>query len=157
MSTFNLIALLLLVFITIVLSLRIQKWWLGVKTNRIFKKGRGAEEKARKVLKKQGFKIIQEQYPLEHDFYIDDKAISIDLRVDYLVQKKHRKFLVEVKSGQSAPTIFNKDTRRQLLEYHVVNPFDGLLLLDMESKTIKEVKFSSNQEKNNHSGYLELP
>ena len=74
-------------------------------------------------------------------FKISDQLITVDLAVDYLVEHKGVKYLAEVKSGKSAGRIQHKDTRRQLIEYHVINPFDGLLLVDMEYKTIQQVEF----------------
>ena len=119
----------------------LMKWWESYLGKKRFNKGNIAECKAKKLLKKNGFKILEEQYPLKHQFKINDQLITVDLAVDYLVEHKGVKYLAEVKSGKSAGRVQHKDTRRQLIEYHVINPFDGLLLVDMEYKTIQQVEF----------------
>lgn len=138
----NIVGLVLLVFFLTVGILQINQYWKKVKLKRRFSKASKAEQKAEFFLMKKGFRVIEDQYRLKHVFQFGKEEISIDLKVDYLVKKGKKTFLVEVKSGESAPSIYNKDTRRQLIEYALVNPFDGIFLLDMQEKALHPVKFN---------------
>ncbi len=73
--------------------------------------------------------------------YENNKEITIKIQLDYLVEKNGKRFVVEVKSGKSAPTIKNSGTRRQILEYAMAIPNDGVYLLDMEKKELKLIQF----------------
>lgn len=135
-------SIIVLVASTIYITLRVLKWWKSYLGRQRFRSGNKAEKRALKFLQKNGYEILASQYKLEHNFKIDNEPICIELKVDFLVQKKNLKYLAEVKSGLSAPNIRNKDTRRQLLEYHQLNPFEGgLLLIDMQEKRIRKVEF----------------
>lgn len=106
-----------------------------------FKKGKKLETKASAVLKRKGYKVLQTQVPVVHHFKVNGQDTSVQLYADYLVMKKKKKYLVEVKSGLKVNSVFHKDTRRQLLEYHVSNPHDGLLFLDMTNNDLHVVEF----------------
>lgn len=144
--TDQLLSIILVAIITIILTLYIKKWWNAILSTKRFRRGNKAERKAKKLLKRNGFKILQEQYPLKQHVHLDDQILKIDLQVDYLAEKKKRKYLIEVKSGKSATKVTNSATRRQLLEYYHLNPFDGLLLVDMETKRIHTIEFPSLEE-----------
>ena len=79
---------------------------------------------------------------LSYLVYVIDRTSILVIFKTYGAHSKKLKYLAEVKSGLSAPNIRNKDTRRQLLEYHQLNPFEGgLLLIDMQEKRIRKVEF----------------
>ena len=131
------------IILIVILSVWIKQLLYAWKIRRHFRKGKRAEKGAKKVLKKNGFKIHEEQVALSHIFRVDQEQVKIDLNADFLVSKDGLKYLVEVKSGESAPSVRNKETRRQLLEYHHINPCDGLLLVDMANKQVRRVYFDS--------------
>jgi hypothetical protein len=58
-----------------------------------------------------------------------------------------------VKSGKSAISVQDKNSRRQLLEYDFVIENDGIFLLDMENRVMNLVEFSSKEENQNFSFY----
>ena len=70
------------------------------------------------------------------------------LRINYYIAEKNgKKYIIEVKSGKSAISITDKNSRRQLLEYDFVIENDGIVLLDMENRNMQLVKFQSKAER----------
>ena len=100
-----------------------------------------AEHDAAGVLRARGYHIIDDQVEHSWTVWLDGQAHTIDLRADYLVSRGPRRYIAEVKSGRSAPSISTAATRRQLLEYRVAYPVDGILLVDMEAVEIHVVDF----------------
>ena len=99
-----------------------------------------AENKAEKWLKHNGFLIIDKQQ--SKPLIIKAGAITHRylIRIDFLVKKNGRTYVVEVKSG-SQNKITNRETRRQLLEYFLAYQPYGIILFDMETKQFSEIKF----------------
>lgn len=113
-----------------------------------FARGEKMEAKAASVLKKKGFEILEYQGQYQHHYLVDGQDRKAKLEVDYVVAKKGRTYLVEVKSGQEATRIENKSTRRQILEYSIAIENDGVFLLDMESEILQKIEFRTT--KTNH-------
>lgn len=108
---------------------------------RRFKIAAKAEKAAIKVLESSGFKILKEQVGAENVFSVDGHTARSKVRADFIAEKQGKRYVVEVKSGESAPSPTNSATRRQLLEYeHVFKP-DGLVLVNMSAATLHEVAF----------------
>lgn len=99
------------------------------------------EKDAKNVLRKLGYDVVSEQAEYNHSFKVNGKTITVPVRIDYLVRRNGKNYVVEVKSGEKANSMYNKDTRRQVLEYAFVVPSDGIFLLDMESKKLMKVEF----------------
>ncbi|MFA8437023.1 MAG: hypothetical protein ACEPOZ_21160 [Marinifilaceae bacterium] len=135
------LAMVLLFFMGWILRLK----WREIKvrqrgvTNR--KKGIQGEKIARKILVQNGFRLLKEQVPLEHCYWVDGKEVVVSLAADFLVEKDGLNYLVEVKTGKTVANVEYGNTRRQLMEYYHVMDADGLLLLDVESQRIQEVCF----------------
>ncbi|MDK2901428.1 hypothetical protein H0A61_02448 [Koleobacter methoxysyntrophicus] len=124
------------IFITLM-----KKWFnRRIIIKRIEKAKRG-EKDAIKLLKAQGFKIlnVQERKPLTT--YINGKPYTNYVQVDIIAEKRKKKYIAEVKTGTRAVQTTNPNTRRQLLEYYLVYKPEGILLLDMSNKKINEVHF----------------
>lgn len=119
------------------------------KQKKRFKRGAVLESDAKQFLKDKGYKIIDDQSVHYHKFKENGKSVQSQLKVDYVVKKSGKKYLVEVKSGKSAINISNKHTRRQILEYDYAIENDGIFLLDMENKAMKLIEFSSKSNKAN--------
>jgi hypothetical protein len=113
-----------------------------------FKRGAELEDKAKSFLQKKGFKIIGYQEEFYHNYIVDGKKETSKLIVDYIVKKKGKRYLVEVKSGNTAISIKDAKTRRQILEYDFVIENDGIYLLDMENETLHLIKFISKKQRN---------
>lgn len=100
-----------------------------------------AEQKAEKWLKRNGFKIIERQQSKPLVIKAGAKHHRYQIRIDFLVKKSGRTYVVEVKSGSQNRYITNRETRRQLLEYFLAYQPDGIILFDMENKKFSEIKF----------------
>ena len=117
---------------------------INYKNHRVkqtFKHGRIAENAAVKFLRSRGYKVLASQLREDVVIYVDGEAEKSIVRADYLVRRRWKLYVVEVKSGQQGnaklPAI-----RRQLLEYYLVYQPDGILLLDMEHKNLQEIRFA---------------
>ena len=125
------------------LGWRLRKWW----KNFIFflsriraKKG---ERNSIKLLKANGYKILDEQIKLNGYFFIDNKLNKFDLRPDLLVEKNGIKYIAEIKTGEVANPN-NRYTRRQMHEYSFYSNQDDVLLVDPTNKSIKKLTFKKN-------------
>ena len=123
------------------LYLELINWLKAKRLKRRFSKSRQAEKEAEKLLKKKGYTIIdfQKSKPLLITF--GDKIHRYLIRIDYLVSKRGKIYVVEVKSGEKTSYITNRETRRQMLEYYLAYQPSGIILLNMKNKSISEVKF----------------
>ena len=154
--------LLVLVFIIIFISsLALSLLWnyllKKVKSHLVLKKfanGKEGEIRAKKYLINKGFKIIAEQVSLKKNIFIDNKEYSYEIRADFIVQKKGKKALVEVKTGKEAVDPLTTNTRRQLFEYSQSYNVDKVFLLDADSMTMKEISFRLQKKKSLFIVYL---
>jgi Holliday junction resolvase len=121
------------------------------KQRKQFSRGVKLENEAKSYLEKKGYKVIYEQHEYIHQYEVNGVIHKSVLRPDYIVSRKGKMYIVEVKSGKSAISIANSGTRRQILEYDYVIENDGIFLLDMENKELQLVKFSTKKEKKEKS------
>ena len=112
-----------------------------------FARGVTAEKEAGIYLKSKGFEILSSQSVHYHNYKISGENRQAKLMVDYVISKAGKVYLVEVKSGTSAISIENKDTRRQILEYDYTIENDGIFLLDMENKKLQPIEFTYRNSK----------
>ena len=127
--------------ICLILYIRISNWLRAKRLRKRFSKSRQAEKEAEKILKKNGYAIIDAQKSKPLLITIGDKIHRYLVRIDYLVRKRGKVYVVEVKSGEKIPYITNRETRRQMLEYYLAYQPSGIILLNMKNKSISEVKF----------------
>jgi hypothetical protein len=99
------------------------------------------EREAAGLLEQAGFAVVAAQVSASYDVEVDGARVAVPLRVDYLVRRKGRRYIAEVKTGDVAPRIGTAATRRQLLEYLVAFDVDGVLLVDGERGTVHDVRF----------------
>ena len=104
------------------------------------RKGKKAEQKAIKLLKKNGYKIESFQTTAKGKLLQNDETVRFFIRADLIVSKDKKKFIAEVKSGKAA-SIEEINTRRQLLEYSKVFNNNNLILIDTEKNKIKKIEF----------------
>ena len=102
--------------------------------------GRFGEEKAKKLLKKNGYKILKKQFTIKCKLLENNAEQHFILKPDYLVKKNNVSYIAEVKTGKSA-NIINRNTRRQLLEYLVNYKSETILLIDVRKEKITTIKF----------------
>jgi hypothetical protein len=102
---------------------------------------RWAERAAERLVQRAGYKILERQALRRWHLRIDGRLRQVSSRVDLLVERRGRRFVADVKTGDLAPDPTKPATRRQLLEYLLLFGADGALLIDMEKRRIREVEF----------------
>jgi hypothetical protein len=129
----------------VLLLLAIAAWWLSATRVRRGNARRGAiarraEVDAESLLRGLGYAVEDRQVTGTFDLSVDGRPVPVRCRADLLVRRRRRRFVAEVKTGTPAdPT--HPDTRRQLLEYRLVFPVDGVLLVDVARGAVMEVAF----------------
>jgi hypothetical protein len=88
-----------------------------------------------------GYDVLGAQVEGGYSLVVDGEPMNVPLRADYMVTRRGRRYIAEVKSGKSAPRLSTAATRRQLLEYLVAFDVDGVLLVDGEEHRVHEVAF----------------
>ncbi len=109
---------------------------------RMLRKARKGEHKAIHLLESNGYTVTGAQERKTITTWINGKPYENHVRADYLVKKRGKTFVAEVKTGKNAPKPTLADTRRQLMEYYLAYGTDGILLIDMERRKINEVVFA---------------
>ena len=102
--------------------------------------GKLGEKKARNLLKKNGYEILEEQLTLKGKLLENKKMRSFFIKPDFLVKKNNIIYIAEVKTGKSA-SIKDRNTRRQLLEYATNLNSNKALLVDIDKKYISHIEF----------------
>ena len=122
------------------LGWKIRLWWKNFLFMLLRRRGKKGEKASRKLLEKNGYKILKEQIKLDGCLLVDDVLRSFELRPDFLVEKDGSKYIAEIKTGEVANPS-NRNTRRQLHEYSYYSGHDIILLVDPTKKSIKRVSF----------------
>ena len=105
------------------------------------KKAKRAERLAMKILSEHGYTVLAEQKRVPIVTKIDGRKYKNHVAADFIVKKNGLKYVVDVKTGKQTERPTAADIRRQLLEYYLIYHVDGVLLVDMENKTIRNVEF----------------
>ena len=100
---------------------------------------------AEKLLLKKGYRVIERQVAGEWWMWIDDEAVEIQVRADFIVRQKKKLYVAEVKTGRMVTDPTFPATRRQLLEYRMVFDVDGVLLVDAENRRLHRVDFPADR------------
>ena len=140
MSNLEIFLLIILILFFLYLGWKIKEAYKNIKFYLYKRKGKKAEQKAVKLLKKNGYKIESFQTKAKGKLLQDDETLTFIIRADLIVSKDKKKFIAEVKSGKAA-SIEEINTRRQLLEYSKVFNNKNLILIDTEKNKIKKIEF----------------
>ncbi|MFB6317582.1 hypothetical protein [Saccharicrinis sp. FJH54] len=133
---------LLLVFLSLYLFRMVFiQYRMNRKQRRRMRLGKKMEGKAEKFLARKGFRHIQYQKPYQYKLAEDGRQKNIRIIPDFTATRRGKLCVIEVKTGESAPSVHNESTRRQLLEYHHALQPDHLFLLDMGKQQLKEITF----------------
>jgi hypothetical protein len=120
-------------------------WWRGAQVRwRLADQAARAtagEALAEKLLARAGYTIEARQATQRWQVLVDGEATAVTLRADFVVTRKRRRWVAEVKTGNDAPDVAAPATRRQLLEYRCAFGVDGVLLVDAEARAIPELRF----------------
>ena len=100
-----------------------------------------AEEEAEDLLKEHGFKIIDRQRRADMVTFVNGKPNLSFVKADYIVEKKGKYYVAEVKKGEIVSNPTEPATRRQLLEYKFAYQPDGLILVDMLERRLQFIDF----------------
>lgn len=123
---------------TWVAQLRVR--WRVARSRRMGVRG---EKRARRLLRRAGYRVVEEQVTLQGRVLLDDEVLPFWVRVDAVVEREGERFVAEFKGGPEAGSVTNRATRRQLLEYAWLSEADGLLLVDTTAGKVYRVQFGA--------------
>lgn len=128
--------------------------WLGAKLSQARELSRAAragrlanargalgERNAEKLLEKLGYRIHARKVEGSYALDVDGESVEVRIEADLLVERDGTRWVAEVKTGRQAPRLQNADTRRQMLEYQLGFEVPGVLLVDVEARRVREVRF----------------
>lgn len=120
-------------------------WWrsfsLRQRLRRRAVRAAAGEARAAELLERHGYVVMGRQVTQQSRLLVDGEPVIVELRADLVVARDGRRYVAEVKTGQAAPDVANRATRRQLLEYRSAFDVDGALLVDAESERVHEIEF----------------
>ena len=119
----------------------VRAWFRSWRMRRRNRVALAGESAAGKLLEKHGYTLVGAQVRHVYTLVVDGAERAIELRADYLVDRSGKSYVAEVKTGAVATKIETAATRRQVLEYAVAFGTDGVLLVDMQAREIREVVF----------------
>ena len=131
----------LIAVLALIAALLLLTAWRSNAGSRRVKAALGAEAKAERLLRRNGFRILARQVAKRFAIQVDGDDHMVELRADLLCSRGGRRYIAEVKTGKQAPDISTTSTRRQLLEYRMAYDVDGVLLVDMQNKRIQRIRF----------------
>lgn len=140
------LAFVVIVLLVVVVKMQYERLKKAFIKHRRLKRGERGEREALKFLEREGFTILDEQKEFTYILRENDKDISVLLKPDIIAKRDGKVYIVEVKTGTSAPNIRNSSTRRQLLEYKYAINYDGIYLLDMDKRELKEIEFGTPEQ-----------
>lgn len=147
-------ALVLLVAFTVWLTVRFIR--LRDRRARVRRAARAAraEREARGVLEHAGFRVRGEQVRKGWAVAADGEQVRFELVADYVVERDGRLWVAEVKTGERALDLRFGPTRRQLLEYREAFGVEGVLLVDAEANSFREIRFHASGHRKVHSATI---
>jgi hypothetical protein len=104
-------------------------------------RGRRAEQAASKLLEARGYRIVARQERTTYIVRQGETEQTVELILDFVVEKGGERFAAEVKTAGAAAGIERADTRRQLLEYQLALGSARVLLVDPERGQVTVVEF----------------
>lgn len=132
------------------------KYYKSFIIRKRLKKAKRGEINAIRFLEDNGYSIIGIQEKKTIITWINNQPYNNQIKVDYLVKKKGKVYIAEVKTGKLAPRPNLADTRRQLLEYYLAFGTHGIILVDMEKKKLQKISFSITDVKRRWSLPMQL-
>src|SRR5690242_10338956 len=87
----------------------------GRRLRRMAVRAQAGEDEAGRVLERHGYRLVARQVTATWPVTVDGTTIDVMLRADYVVRRRGRTLVAEVKTGEEAPSITARPTRRQLL------------------------------------------
>lgn len=103
------------------------------------KLGEAAEKKARKILERAGYKILEAQPVFDAELLVDQDHRYFQVTPDFLVSRAEQVYVVEVKRTDG-DAIARASNRRQVLEYLFATDLP-CLLVNMRRKEVQIIDF----------------
>jgi hypothetical protein len=122
-------------------ALRWTRWRTSAQGRRRARRGFAGQAAAARLLGSAGYAVVDAQPRVAWVTLQDGEPHTVELRGDYLVSRRGRTYLAEVKTGAAADSLSSSATRRQLLEYQLAFATDGVLLVCPERRTIHAIEF----------------
>jgi len=136
-----LIAIPVLAFIAgLLLMWQISLWWRVRRGHRGQGRGRRAEKRALRLLKKQGYILLEREPRFETRLLVEGELRSFTVTPDFLVTRDDRDYVVEVKRRAEGNSIQGAGVRRQVTEYLLATDLPCLLVC-MPEGVIEEISF----------------
>jgi hypothetical protein len=104
--------------------------------------GDRGERRARKLLRRAGYRIVDEQVTYRGRVVVDGEGVEFWVRVDAVVERDGETLVAEFKGGPQAGSVGTRATRRQLLEYAWLSESQGVVLVDTTAGRVQRVSFS---------------
>ena len=120
---------------------RLRRWGRSRRARRRARWAVAGERAAERLLTAAGFEIADRQVGHRWLIAVDDQPVTAGIRCDYLAMRGSERWVAEVKTGSDAPRLDNPATRRQLLEYQLAYDAAGVVLVDADAGTLREVRF----------------
>jgi hypothetical protein len=117
--------------------------WRRRRIAKRFKRGSQGESAAKRYLLSHGYKILAYQAELSPRMWIDGEETGYRIIADFIVEKRRRTAVVEVKTGSKAIAPAGTDTRRQIFEYYHLFGTDDFLLFDAEHEKLHSIGFAA--------------
>jgi hypothetical protein len=99
------------------------------------------EERAERLLASRGYRVVDRQVSGSWTLSVDGEPVVAAVRADLLVSRRGRTYVAEVKTGRRGTDPSFPATRRQLLEYALIFQPDGVLLVDVDARQVRQVDF----------------
>ena len=131
----------LLVWFGIALALAWVRWRIARRTAWSRRLGHQGEALARRILRKAGYRLLQEQVTRTVRVSVDGELRDYTVRADALVRRRKKLYVAEYKGGRETATVDHRSTRRQLLEYAYAFECGGVLLVDALGGAVHRVEF----------------
>ncbi|MEZ4360861.1 MAG: hypothetical protein R3B48_11830 [Kofleriaceae bacterium] len=122
-------------------TLRLARWRARAQNRRRVRHGFAGQAKAGQLLARAGYAVVDGQPRVAWVTRQDGVARAVELRADYLVERRGVRYVAEVKTGDAADAVANSATRRQLLEYQLAFEVAGVLLVCPDRGAIHHIEF----------------
>lgn len=136
-----LVALLIAALVGAALAARIARWRDRAARRSIARISARAERDAERLLHRAGYRVVERQVTGRWTLRIDGEPVPVTCRADLIVERRGRLLVAEVKSAGPALAPTTPATRRQLLEYAMAFDVDGVVLVDMQARSVVRVEF----------------
>lgn len=111
----------------------------AAKAAEIKAKGEEGEAKAKALLQRKGYRIKEEQAVRVGYIWVDGVRRKYTIRLDFVVSKWFREYIVEAKSEDADPATAS-EARRQMMDYYLaLKPRNVLLAVDATRSKIYRV------------------